>query len=540
MSFLAGKRLGIAFSILLSACLLGYSCSRGGENETSLSPPPADGGPRPDNPPDPSDNNPPSEGDVPQTRLFFNSGSISALDPASPTDTLLFESGVTNGEIVIFHGTWDAPNMQVSGLHGRTLIYAKSDGTLQKVSGLKGDLAIPSQVSNENQGADICRIEAANDFADHDNSPYIYELPGTDSKCDTLNDNIWKMVRIGMDRDETPLIAKEPLDMLFGSDGAILGSLAIEGSDIVRCDVDFQDCTSVSPFTAIVKSLASQPFIGHIIFQIDEKIHDYNVDTGILSPLLYELLSGASVLPSIADATNLYFGDGGILLKIPLDGSSNAITLTSEVISIGSDISLSTDRVIYTISGLVPPINSIKAIGKDGVAPITLVASSDSLSIHASSGRFIYYERSGNEGTFSGVIKEDGTGGAEEPDATWVGESMSTIVSSIEPDIVRIFRVEGCSVAPPFPCAGGILKSFDASTNSNEVGLGQLPPDIDSIFISGFGNDLLGTGSGPLVLDDIFYVKKDLADSLARATNTRNIAEFPIDGLAGWSFTSND
>jgi len=71
--------------------------------------------------------------------LFFNSGSISKIDPDNPSTTpVVVDSGITDDEIGIIDQTFDATNQAVTNKTVRTIIYSKDDGKLYKVSGGHG------------------------------------------------------------------------------------------------------------------------------------------------------------------------------------------------------------------------------------------------------------------------------------------------------------------------------------------------------------------------------------------------------------------
>jgi len=199
------------------------------------------------------------EGTPPSTTsLFFQSGSISALDPADPAaPPVVIESAATQEAQGILHGTIDFTNQKITGIHTRTIIYANiDDGKLYKIDTSKPP--VPVQVSNETGGAAFCDPHGAEnepDLSDHGKSVYIYQVPGNDGSCFTTDD-VWKMVRLNMTASDSPITAKPIVTVLNDtSTGATIGFLAFEGNKLVRCDQNFLNCSDVLSFTTDVEEL---------------------------------------------------------------------------------------------------------------------------------------------------------------------------------------------------------------------------------------------------------------------------------------------
>lgn len=432
-------------------------------------------------------------------------------------------------ESLILHGTLDTTIPALTGLHVRTLIYAKEDGKLYKVSALQGDPLTPAQVSNETGAATVCNSDWEADIADHNNAVYLYELPGPDDLCFTL-DNIWKMVRVGMTATDSPITAKRVLTTLNSpTTGAIIGFLAIEGLTLVHCDPDFLNCSDLplTTFTTRVEELGENTFAGFVILRVDDTLRSYDVANNTLSPPLHTFAAGAPFLiPSDNDATDFYFVEGGTLLKLPLDGGAIASPLVTEVGTI-VEINLTESSVAYVVRGAAT--NTLKAIGKTGgggALELVSTSTTEGIFIFQTAGSFIYYQRLTAISFTSGAVNDTGMQEGEVPNAFWVGATFSSTLSVSDEETMRVIRVDGCSPS----CAGGTLTSFDAATNSIPVALGTFPPGIEPSPFSffGFGNDLLGTGFDAGLNSDIFYINAAQAGSLVRVTNTPAIDETPI------------
>jgi len=459
--------------------------------------------------------------------LFYNSGSISMVDLANISGTpVMVETSSTVGESGLWGGAVDVAGQRVTDLHIRTIIYGTADG-IYKVSTLKGDSKTPVQVSNETGVADMCEYEWASDFADHNNTIYIYVLPGADSSCGTFDDE-WKMVRVGMDATVSPIAAKAmDLEIYDTSTGAITGFLAFEGDKIIRCDKNFQSCTDVISFVTEGEVLEDNPFMNAAILWIDDKLYHYNTATGALSAALYTFSGGVapSSIYSDTDGTHLYFADGNTLYKLPLDGSANASVLTT-AIAAGevSEINLTANRVVYLVSTLFGSMNALESVSKTGGVATTLSPAAPGFVSVQTAGGFVYFNRisPAATGPIFGVINDDGTGGKETQDAQMAGFFYSSTQGVGEFIHGRIVWTEGCSL---MSCAGGTVKSIDAVTNSGEIVLGSIPQDLNSITFGGINNEALGLGVDGAGGSDIFFVNGNLANSLERITTTPAMSE---------------
>ncbi|MCI0527123.1 MAG: hypothetical protein L0Y56_06740, partial [Nitrospira sp.] len=429
----------------------------------------------------------------------------------------------TEWETGVLHATWDGFTGSLPEGHLRTILYA-SGGKLFKISTLKSTSLTPSQVSSEAAPTGLCDAHAEFDFSDHNNAVYIYELPGSDNSCGG-NDNIWKMVRVGMGSSDNPIIIKKVVETLYNDfTSSIVGFLAIDGTMLVRCDQNFKICNPISPFNTTVESLQYNPFVGVTVLQIDDKLYTYNVGQRVLSSSVHTLLTvtSASVLSEM-DATHFYFADGASLLKLSLTGSSPASPLAQELSGSSIDeLELTRNRVAYIVSSdsSTPQTQSLKTIGKNGETPRTIVTlpTTDFLTMRITSRDFVYYQQ---EST-SVAVTEDGMK-REVPGAEWIG---FTYTSSFFLD--KVLRVEGCDLVT-FSCAGGTLKSVDGATNSGEIVLGNWLSDLaNPPFFFGIGSDSLGVAFDEQGTRDIFYVKPGQTNSLVRVTQTQDISELPI------------
>ncbi len=470
----------------------------------------------------------------PATLLFYIAfpdalaarGDLEAIDPVSPWIRLSIRPDVAAARS-IRHGKWDTAGKQVAGLHDRTILFVGGDGRLYRVGALQTESHRPVPVSSESGAFSICVARSEPDYADYRDAAYIYQLPGPDRDCGSAADNIWRLVRLGMDATTAPVPVdtaavrgESAIPIRDSGGGGILGWLGTGGQGIVRCDRDFQGCAEVGPGGTELVLLAEDLFSGFLVLKIDGAIFVYDIPLGSLSPSRYTFLTPGPVAHE-ADTENLYFTDGGKLLRLPLDGSTATSSLATESGDI-LQIALTAGSVVYIVSdGGSSPRYTLKAITKTGQQrrtldpPTTLVRH-----IFATAGDWVYFSGTEESTTEIGSVRDDATGGTLVEGARWVGQTGSlTLASNDRQTPLRVIWLE----------AAGMLRSVDASTNGGEVSPGRLPVDISEIGVSGIGENALGGGrSTPGGNADIFFVRPAEADALVRVTDTRTIHEFPL------------
>lgn len=496
------SRLIIFFMLFLTAC--GGGGGNGGGGSPPITPP--------------ATQPPPPSASAPETRLFFAGGSILAVDPKNPSvNPVVVDPAATSGEAGLLDGKWSAAEKKITDTYFRTIIYANSDnGKLFKVSALKADSLTPTQVSNETGAVTTCGAGSVPDFADHNNSMYLYLLPGGDSACST-GDDVLKMVRLGMGPSDSPItITKERISILWDpATGAWVGNLAVDGSDLVRCDQNFQNCGApLISFTKTLREFENDPLDGSVSLRVDGNLYRYDDKDGSLK-LLHPFAAPCCGGDAEQDATHTFFNDGNQILKVPNDGSSPVTPVVTA--SNFTSMEITSGRVIYR-ERISASEATIKSISKSGTSPATLIPSTtDLISISATEGNFVYYSNVSLMST--GVIQDDGTGEVITPNSIWAGGTMSSTLSAANDPKARLIRAEGCSSTSN--CAGGTLKSFDAAIHSGEVTLGTIPSDIVTInFLAAFGNDVLGEGVDGAGNSDIFFANVTTENSLQRLTDT--------------------
>ncbi|HZX48586.1 MAG TPA: hypothetical protein VFF47_05150, partial [Nitrospirota bacterium] len=468
---------------------------------------------------------------APATYLFYIAESTSnpsagsglyAVDPDNPgaQPYTIEASGIEEHSVSnVFYGNVDFINQVVSGAHGNHAVMYAKQGKIYRVDGLKGGSLVPYQISNEAGITSVCDTRIGQDFSDLNSSQYLYSQPGPDGNCWT-DDDLWRMVRLGMSAVDTPIPAKEPVDIGWNqSNGSIIGWLVKDGGSLKRCDKNFASCTTVINFTNSAEEIGWSP-LGLIPLAIDNKLYVYNFSNGTLSGALYTF---SDPYPGWGeyDLSAFYIKDNEKILR--LDWGNYSIT---QLVDEGAfndiyDLRVTRNRIIYSVGN-----QSLKSIPKTGGSPIILaqvVTPGTYIDISdISYNGHVYYEIIG----VAGHIKDDGTGKDEVQNAQWIGGVYPTDFSFDNMEgRDKVIRAE-CSLYSG--CGNGTIRAFDASTYSNPLIMGTLPGDISSVWFGGYGSHLLVEGwPSAGSISDVLYLNTGTANSLRRITNTTDISEYP-------------
>ncbi len=511
----------------LTAALL-TACGGGdGETPNPVTPPPID----------------------PTGTYLFYSGSLNAVDPASPTTPITVEAGNDiSPTSSIYHADYDSASRTATNQHSHALVYAKTDGKLYRVSALKNESLTPIQVSNESNADQLCGSFARSDFFNPANAQYLYLQSGPDNDCSTINDNIWRMVRLGMSATDTPIPAKLPITSLIDSTGALSGWLAYEAGSLIQCDANFANCTPpfVSASHTAYVMLEIDGSNNRFLMNIDNQLFIYDANSNTLSAPLFTIPAGTFLgTPLTTDGDYIYFGHGNFIYRFPADGSTVATSIRTETSTI-FDVDVTTNRVIF----MVGP--QVKSIPKDGNGIATTLASTSAQNglLYYLSGDFIYYSilnfttspSPSLTSILAGIVDEHGGNQATFSNSHWVG-ALSPISYDFnqgsntldDPAVMVLGQASSGNFSDV------TLKSIDAKTATESVALGTLPSSIrldNYFFCSGsIDNSLCLTlvdisptppPSGAPVQFDVFFVNTAIANSLRRVTDTQDKNEIPL------------
>ena len=495
------------YSGLLGASLLLSACGGGGGGD--IAPSSGAGAPAPT-----------------ETYLFFE-GSLAAVDPAAPTAPIFIEPTGTevSGLAAIEAGQYDAGARRVRDVHFRTLVYGRG-ANLWKVNAVKGTAA-PSAVrvsSEASIGTDgICDSFYASDFADQNNSRYAYEIPGADNDCSTAGDNLWRLVRVGMDDTTLPITSAnidEPLTVIRDvTNGAITGWLRLAGTNLVRYDADFGNPITVANLVGSARVVATAPN-GRVFLKIDSELKIYDPASyptpGAGLSLALHTFAGAP--GSVAfDDTYAFFVDGGYTLyRVPLDGSATAggPFLTEAATSALGQLTLTDSRLVYaaTDAGIV----TVKSVLKSGGAavPIKIAAASQSVALVAATDNRVYYNLTTGFAfpDVAGTVLDNGDNLFEHLSSFWSGR-----IRANEKALARDAAISHVGLFD----ATSSLSVYRTGDHVVTANVGTAPADIDSLFVGAYNN--LGHGlafgmSGSA--SDIFYFNVNNTGSLQRVTTT--------------------
>ena len=190
--------------------------------------------------------------------LFFTGCGLWAVDPAQPASPAQIASEFIPGSLQkIVKGDWNVGAQKVTGKHLHALLYAKGEnripsnqffsdeklspgdefanGRFYKISALKGQSQSPVQVSSESRANKMCGVVAGlEDYQNIDHSLYVYSMPGPDDSCTIGDDNLEKIIRLGMGPNDDPITLPRGRDaftigeLVDKDNGAITGWLAIK------------------------------------------------------------------------------------------------------------------------------------------------------------------------------------------------------------------------------------------------------------------------------------------------------------------------
>lgn len=372
---------------------------------------------------------------TPETYLFIGEATtVSAIDPADPTTVIAVDVGDTSNHKTVQHGTVESGVIKF--IHNRTIIYIR-DKYLFKVSALKESGApAPKQLSNESSMDTFCNESMVfADYNDHNNARFLYEAPGADADCTIIEDNVWKMVKVGMNNTESPLAASAgmvPLGVIRTAGTlAIAGFIVKNGLDLQRVGPDFETPVLITSFTTSANVLWSTAN-GNLLLETDGEFINYRPGDNTYAAARHTASGSYTVLG--ADDTNLFFIEGDIVYRLPLDGSaisSIVVDETDATKKIGQG-RLTTDRLVYLLT--VGDIKKLMAIDKaaDAGTAVELInpvgTSTDSIIILgqsfpegklANAGKRVYWNNTTT--SQAGTVVDDGSLATTYPSSQWAG-----------------------------------------------------------------------------------------------------------------------
>jgi hypothetical protein len=510
-------------------------------------------------------------------RYLFYSGSLAAIDPDDPGTSVKLESSDaivssrSGYQLAIrrfFSGSYDNSSRIVSDYVIHALIYANTNGRLYKVSAEKEDDLLTVQVSDESMADQICLQVSgtpvfdsrgmADDYANPDASQFVYSLAGEDGECDTVDDNVWKMIRLGMDSNDSPIDALPPLTALWNldRDASVQGWLVNDSGVLKRCDEEFSHCgAGLIQVAEQARHLLDLGMNNHLL-EIDAQLYVYNGAANQLSEPIYTIPQGELISSFTADQEMLFFASGFSIYRAPIDGDSEAVVIGEETWSSSEEavvwnMSLTDNRIVYikTQSDMVSG-PEIRVLDKTGGTAETLISLDDSMQAFiAVQGEHIFYYFDQVEVSTDGVqrivamqagiMDENGIENYLAYDSAWVGwvnsNSLDKGKSSSQARLRDTFILGETTNQDIGSMA---LMSFDASSGDELIDLGNLP-DVEGVIgfncHDGDANDLLclatieiaseSSTATPASQQDIFYLDVSSRDTIVRVTETQYVSE---------------
>ncbi len=525
-------------TLLLSIILAG--CSSGSSNPAPTTPTPIP--------------TPPPSGRY----LFYQAGAngplmaVDSVNPSNPQQITPAPIGVD----AIGHANFDAATATVSDLHTRTIIYAEG-GKLWRVSAFKADGLVKTQVSSETTATNICKTITATDLVNHNNAAYLYELAGPDAICATANDNLWRMVRVGMNSNIAPFNAKQPLTSLDEAlHGAHQGWLVAEDKSLKYYSADFSISKPVKDRNnADVRYEQSISSYGPInilqeILRIDGIIGTYTVPDNKDGGNLW--VPRASVETSYADNHTLrengylYFADHvlntdtrrKIMLimrnKLFVDNPGSEALINIEPFDIDNDqltLKRTTNKLhlaVYLKNSNQTQIASLPKTGGDITRLTGGAVSGNPSSFIAKNDRLYYSLNQGTAYLTDGTNENYTTQNPPTPNLSngAFTSTTSAWLGAIQPNhyiVGNTVQAETVFLAERFDAtngfAGGSLTRYDAATGVKGLLMGTIPVGIKEIQIEGNRTITLANGLRNDGHKDIFFVDIDSTASLIQITD---------------------
>lgn len=424
-----------------------------------------------------------------------------------------------NFELVPF-GNYSAT--AITDMHFRSAMFTL-EGKIFAVSLLKTDSATSRQISNETGATNLCNRLVNQDFFNHSNTGFLYELAGADNDCTNAMDNQWKVVRLSMTATDSPIAIVRPIlaldDIVTGAAGT--GWLAQSGNDLSLYDASFTKIQLISSGNTFSNLSAARDFV-----IIDNKLYYYSQAGKTLSRVLHDFGLNAVGRMNLSDGTFDFFYEKTPtetkIFKIRSDGSQASEFLTTETGSL-LEYALTLNHLFYTVSsGSAFALKSITHAAPFTVATIPLSVSGLPVNL-ATHGSKIYYNiepNSANNDTYLACILDENGSEIVTANARWVGLNWAkTVTHTTAIDVVNKFvRLDGYDpTARKF--INGTLRSYNAVDGTFIANLGTMPTNVSHLsFNPEFGDRTVGFAYNNGLVD--IYLIQDLAtpNSLVRLT----------------------
>lgn len=445
--------------------------------------------------------------------MFDSAPGLKAVDPAAPATPIVVTANAVGTGTPIYAMTASVANQTFTDLHVSGGVYNDATtGKIYRVSAAKTGTPTPVQVSSEAAATNVCNFYVDSDFTSTVTG-VVYQLPGADATCNTADDT-GKFTLLSASNTTAPIaLAGKMVDSLVDmSTGARAGYIALNGTNLQRCDANFANCATIAG--AGVVNQADR--MGNQFITVNNGIYHYAYSAGVvtLSASLFTI-PGGSMVWGLNDGTDFFFFNSSTnaLYKIPSNGSAAATTpLVTEAAAIGN-LQATTTRLVYTVG------NAIKSIARTGGAVTTLTANSSNLMGATHAGKVAYSVTSAGPAYATYLVNDDGTGLVTIAN-TMIAASVASSTGSFNADLETVKYV-GVNMVT------NAVNVIDANTGAVGTALGTKPATTGMMFGFGIGNDVMITGYDANS-SDVFFVDINTAGSFTRVTNTATVNEGSI------------
>lgn len=510
--------------------------------------------------------------------------------PASGTNPVTVDTGLApppagvvcndcfNQAEVFFTGT--VSGSMVSNVHGARLAYAKrgggndTGGIVYKVDLVQGASHAPVRISALTDACRIVRAET-NDLADVDATAVVVERAGADTSCDATADNVAAVIRLDSAAGDAALALPlaldtgNPLHARTDATGAVTGYVSFETSTadpVAPILLVGRDASLGSPVTLLALADTTganleRADLTHLYVtahRVDNSLELYRVEsTGNLSPRLYSFAgfnAGNPIQDGLRDATHFYFSDANLLLRIPVDSTTeNAAILTTldpalRIENRALDASTVPGRLVFeaqddsiTVAG---GVFTVAADAADAAATV-LANNADGdggfavLELATRGRAYINVAHHGGMPTHADalMVGTDGSAPATTASAYWAGSTRATSFDAAADFVVPTASIFLATRADNGDGTGtDTLAQVDPASGATGAVLGSVTDA--SVFLSinvhGLGNDTLVRVERDRfgALDyDTFALSADTAGSLVPLAAAEGGNDIPLDSL---------
>lgn len=471
---------------------------------------------------------------------LFHTGGLVAVDPRNTLRTFT----LSNQPLPVHTATvarYIPESNTVTDIRDAAQVYMRN-GKIWKIESNVLNTPMARQVSYESSASEDCGSQPGNALTNKvSDVRIVYQTPGPDGDCKQTDDNVWRMVSLGMTPSSAPQPAK-PVFMSFHDPdtGLAAGWLGSVDKQIYVYDADFGTATLLSTFQTSVAAWKIGSIAATIV-RVDDAVHAFDYKTRTLSPVLHLLsLDEQSQRAYAADGKTVWLYEGGGFYRIDYVDAKPSLKIGQDPAPAGARIGVVSagDRLVYwwIEPGMadIPPLLTIKSIPKAGGAPKTLASRIIYLNGIVAAGNRIYFNTWDN-GPVAWTMLADGSQPQSKSGAAWaqtVYRPEYSLTQAQQPSVMVL--MEGYKGAGS-QFGGGLLTAYHAHEFRRLAKIGQIPEDV-LYFTMGrvSGSYVLAAAfqrpkaKGEAVRTDMYLLNLFKSYSLERLTDTPDVNEMPV------------